>query len=203
MTHPGERSNVRKYRNPNPVHQWLLRRFLQAVTLQTERALGPGASPRLLDVGCGEGYVLRRLLKALPGLIAQGIDGSREALSAAHVFAPGAMLGHADATRLPFRDQCFDIVVCLEVLEHLPNPSEALEELRRVSRRHVLISVPNQPFFAMSNLLRGQNMTRLGEDPEHLHHWTAMQFVSLVKQGLRVVSVHYPFPWVLVLAERV
>ncbi|MDO8690169.1 MAG: hypothetical protein Q7R39_09215, partial [Dehalococcoidia bacterium] len=66
MIQAAPRSNARKYRNPNPVHQWLLRRFLEAVALEAQDALGPTPNPRLLDVGCGEGYVLRRLKSIWP-----------------------------------------------------------------------------------------------------------------------------------------
>jgi len=195
------RSNARKYRNPNPVHQWLLRRFLEAVAVEAQDALGPASSPRLLDVGCGEGYVLRRLKSLWPDTAMQGVDGDAEALKEARSFVPRAFLGRADATHLPFQDKSFDLVACTEVLEHLKEPSQALDELARVCRGHVLLSVPNQPFFSLANLARGQNVGRLGEDPDHVHHWTAFQFLALVKRRLKVVRVRYPFPWVLVLAE--
>lgn len=201
MIQAAARSNVRKYGNPNPVHQWLLRRFLEAVTSEAKGALGGVPNPRLLDAGCGEGYVLKRLRGIRPGLNLQGIDGDREALREARTAIPGVFLGHADASHLPFRAASFDMVTCLEVLEHLRDPRSAVEELERVSRRYLLLSVPNQPFFSLANLLRGQNVGRLGEDPGHLHHWTARQFVRLIGRRLKLVKVRYPFPWVLVLAE--
>jgi len=195
------RSNVRKYNNPNPVHQLLLRRFLRCVAQEAQGALRTHNCPRLLDVGCGEGYVLRHLRGAWPELAAQGVDGDREALVQARGSIPGAFLGHADASYLPFAGNSFDMVACLEVLEHLREPALAMEELARVSRGYLLLSVPNQPFFSLSNLVRGKNVRRLGEDPEHLHHWTALQFVSMIKGRFKVSRVRYPFPWVLVLAE--
>lgn len=49
-----------------------------------------------------------------------------------------------DAEHLPFRDGCFDTVTLAEILEHLPNPVNALREAKRVSRDRVLITVPNE-----------------------------------------------------------
>jgi len=195
------RSNVSKYANPNPLHQWLLRHFLEKAASETRWALGALATPALLDVGCGEGYVLRHLQRDWPTLETQGMDGDREALALARRACPGTLFLQADAARLPFRDRSFDMLTCLEVLEHLREPGQALAELARVSRRYILLSVPNQPFFALSNLLRGRNLGRLGEDRDHIHHWTASQFLSLVRAKLDVIKLCYPFPWVLVLAE--
>lgn len=91
----------------------------------------------LLDVGCGNGA----FLNALPDRYkAVGLDSSKEALK--HVRAE-TVLG--DMANLPFEDASFDVVACLEVLEHLPfNVFEkALEEIQRVSRKYIIVSVPN------------------------------------------------------------
>ncbi|MDP2728193.1 MAG: class I SAM-dependent methyltransferase [Dehalococcoidia bacterium] len=201
MIQAAPRPNVRKYSNPNPLHQWLLRRFLGKVSDEVLQTLGTLEKPILLDVGCGEGYVLGHLRKAWPGLAVQGVDGDREALNLARASIPDIAFWQSDANHLPFRDHSFDMVICLEVLEHLREPRQTLEELARVSRRYVLVSVPHQPYFALANFLRGQNLSRLGEDPDHLHHWTASQFLTLVRGRLKTTRLCHPFPWVLVLAE--
>lgn len=201
MIQAAARSNVSKYSNPNPLHQWLLRRFLARVAGEVGSATATLPQPTLLDVGCGEGYVLSHLRKSWPSLAVGGIDGDREALGLAREACPDALLLRGDATQLPFQGDSFDMLICLEVLEHLRDPWKALGELARVSRRYVLLSVPNQPYFALSNLLRGRNLGRLGEDADHLHHWTSSRFLRLVRDRLKVVELCYPFPWVLVLAE--
>jgi 2-polyprenyl-3-methyl-5-hydroxy-6-metoxy-1,4-benzoquinol methylase len=129
------------------------------------------------------------------------MDGDREALALARTACPDTFFLQADAARLPFQSRSFDILTCLEVLEHLREPGQALAEMARVSRKHLLLSVPNQPYFTLANLLRGRNLRRLGEDPDHIHHWTASQFLALVKCQLGVMKLSYPFPWVLVLCH--
>lgn len=50
----------------------------------------------------------------------------------------------ASVLGMPFRDNCFDVVLCAEVLEHLPFEDfpRALKEIKRVSRKHVVLSLP-------------------------------------------------------------
>ena len=50
--------------------------------------------------------------------------------------------------RLPYDDNSFDIVTCLDVLEHLDNPHQALKELIRVSKYSVFISLPNMHHYS-------------------------------------------------------
>lgn len=46
----------------------------------------------------------------------------------------------------------YDIIVCTEVLEHLHNPVKAIEKIKSIARKYILISVPNEPFFALFRL---------------------------------------------------
>ena len=91
---------------------------------------------RVLDIGCGR----QPLLGFLPnGCQYIGLDYPDT--GAWYEAKPTV---HADAARLPFADQTFDVVVCLEVLEHLPRPVEALREACRVLKPEgrVIISTP-------------------------------------------------------------
>lgn len=75
-----------------------------------------------------------------------------------------------------FKDKEFDMVVCTEVLEHLENFHELIDEIFRVSNRYVLISLPNcADFFTRINiLLNGQIGKFYGlpiRKPEDRHRW--------------------------------
>jgi ubiquinone/menaquinone biosynthesis C-methylase UbiE len=96
----------------------------------------PGEVRSVLDVGCGNG-VFTNLEE--PSRFKVGIDLSKIAL--VNVVAPHLP---ADAVRLPFADNAFDAIVCMEMLEHLPEAiyQSTLSELLRVSRSYVLITVP-------------------------------------------------------------
>ena len=90
----------------------------------------------ILDVGCGNGALTHFLAR---DLVIYGLDGSRAALARVRVPAAAAW-----ADRIPIRDRAVDLVLCSEVLEHLPTLilHRAVAELARISRRWLLVTVP-------------------------------------------------------------
>ncbi|HEM60744.1 MAG TPA: class I SAM-dependent methyltransferase, partial [Chloroflexi bacterium] len=132
------RGNLQKYQNRNPLQRFLIWHFHRRVDELVE---GTGAG-RVLDVGCGEGFTIELLLRANGQMPIQGLDYDWLALREAKTRQPEVLFQMADIGRLPYADGSFDLVLCLEVLEHLAEAAPALEELHRVSSRHCLISVP-------------------------------------------------------------
>jgi SAM-dependent methyltransferase len=191
--------NLQKHLNPNPVQQQLLKLFHRRILVLVR---GTGAR-RILDVGCGEGFTMRELREGGVQAAMVGIDFSPAALAwnQAHHMAQSP-LNVADVQHLPFRDQCFDLVLCLEVLEHLPDSALGLRELLRVARDYVLVSVPHEPFFRGANFLRGKHVGALGNDPEHLHNYSGRAFRSLVSAQAEVVWHGYSFPWQIALVRK-
>jgi SAM-dependent methyltransferase len=88
----------------------------------------PGRT-RVLDVGCGTGELTSVLAEEADGDVV-GVDADPDLLGTAADVAPVAA---ADATRLPFPDDCFDLVVCQALLINLPDPAAAVAEFARVS----------------------------------------------------------------------
>jgi SAM-dependent methyltransferase len=114
------RSVLRRYAIAPDVHERVARRLA-----------AEGLTP-VLDVGCGGGELARHL----PEGAWVGVDASAEMLA-------GAPEPHqrADATALPFRDESFGSVALLYVLYHLPDPTLALSEARRVLQPGGLVAV--------------------------------------------------------------
>ena len=190
--------NLQKHLNPNPLQRYLLRRFHRQIALLVEAA----GAERTLDAGCGEGFVINDLLRENDGLTITGIDRSLGAIEMARRMVPGVIFNVGDLREMPYGDDSFELVMCLEVLEHLPDPHKGLRELRRVTSAHCLVSVPHEPFFRTINFLRGKHVSAWGRDPEHLQHWTAWQFRRLVGQYFEIERFVCPFPWLIALGRK-
>jgi methionine biosynthesis protein MetW len=97
-------------------------------------------SGSVLDIGCGDGLLLEHLKNN--GLVVSGIDISSTAINICK--ERGLDCIHGDISeRLPFEDNLYDDVLLIDVLEHLFQPLDVLKEAERVSKKYVLISVPN------------------------------------------------------------
>jgi len=189
-------NNIRLYDHPNPLIRFIERR---RVSIITGSVRGP---ERIVDVGCGEGYVLSRLKS--PTIV--GVDVSEAAVrQAAH--ASDAVVIRSYAESLPFCDSYFDAAICSEVLEHTINPKKVLEELVRVVRPggRIILSIPNEPFInrikdavwslGLFNIIF-PNVPRRQDDEWHLHSFDLLELkrhcAGLVKIE-RVDSVPLPF----------
>jgi len=117
---------------------------------------------RVLDVGCDKA-VLRGLCAPERYV---GIDFSPEADVHQDLMADG---------RLPFPDRSFEGVVCSDVLEHLENLHQVFGELVRVTRDHLLVTLPNNWNSARRQLRRGKgSIAHYGlplEKPLDRHRW--------------------------------
>ena len=95
----------------------------------------------------------------------------------------------------------FDLVLALEVLEHVPDPDAVLAEIARVGTGDVVLSVPWEPVWRLGNLARGRYVSELGNTPGHIQHFGRGAFRRLVGRHLAVRAVRRPFPWTFVGAE--
>jgi ubiquinone/menaquinone biosynthesis C-methylase UbiE len=121
----------------------------QRARREVESAIGRPlqAGEVIVDVGCGTGWYaagLRRACRDLPGVTVIGVDLSAGMLASARAAGADPLL-QGDASRLPFADGSVDIVVTRGVLHHLPSPSLALGEWRRVLRPEGAVVVSSEP----------------------------------------------------------
>jgi len=103
---------------------------------------GLRSGDRVLDIGCGKGFLLHELTRAVPGLIVAGLDISTYAIEHAHEnVKPFLVAGSAAA--LPYAAGEFDLVLSLGTLHNLGAADlfEALGEIARVSKRHAYVMV--------------------------------------------------------------
>lgn len=184
-----------KYASKNPVERKLMEGFFTAL----DQSLPATAPARILEVGVGEGEVTARLAQRWPDATFCGVDLPDPDL-AAHWDGKGFAPLFGDIGRLPFPDDSFDLVLAIEVLEHVPFPELALAELSRVGRRDLVVSVPRERIWSVANLARGKYIGELGNTPGHINHWGKKGFAELVGRRFDVRSVRSPFPWTMVAA---
>jgi SAM-dependent methyltransferase len=110
------------------------------------------ASSACLDVGCNVGALLSGVARHCTNASLVGVDINREALEIAKQRHRQIRFVHADACDLPFENETFDTVTCLEVIEHLESArrAEAFREMRRVARRgsRLIVSTPHHGWFS-------------------------------------------------------
>lgn len=140
MTDPGHRSAGWQLERsaPEAYEQYLVpplfapwaERLIDRVDLRPE--------DRVLDVGCGTGIVARRVASRIRGGgTVVGVDVNEGMLDVARAAAAESRLAvewrQGDATDLAFPDDAFDVVCCQQALQFVPDPTDALREIRRVA----------------------------------------------------------------------
>lgn len=98
-------------------------------------------------------------------------------------------------------DDAAELVVCCEVLEHLPNPDAGLDMVARLAEPWAIVSVPREPLWRALNMVRLKYVRDLGNTPGHLNHWTRRSFLRFLRTRLDVVEVRAPLPWTMALCR--
>lgn len=101
----------------------------------------------IIDIGCGNGIITNELVKQWDVV---GLDFSEEALKYLN-----CKIVKASATDIPLDNNSFDLVLCSEMLEHLIDEDlkKAINEIKRLSKKYLIITVPNNEFLEASYTL--------------------------------------------------
>lgn len=157
--------------------------YFSHVRREIEQLL-PSRAERIVDVGCGVGATASWLRSLYPGCFTIGLEGNVACLSElqSHVDQPVIVDLNGDLPDLGSPD----LVLCLDVLEHLVNPQRVLDQLRSVMRPDgtLIVSLPNVAHLsvALPLLLAGKfEYTDAGIlDRTHLHFFTRRSAMALV-----------------------
>jgi SAM-dependent methyltransferase len=193
---PAEASgqDAKKYATRNPLVQRLISRWLRIVRVAVSQPRGI-----VVDVGVGEGLALERIIP--PDCFAVGVEYRREKIRVAQQRMELLAGVVADAGMLPLRDATVDVITCIEVLEHLVTPESAVEELARVTSGRCVVSVPWEPWFRFGNVGRGKNLSRMGNDIEHVQQFTPRRLEGLLAQYFDSVEIVPAFPWLVAVTQ--
>ncbi len=163
----------------------------------------------VLDVGCGVGAYGKVAMKYGANFVV-GLDINPEYLSKSDLIEKV----QASADMLPFKNSCFDTILILEVLEHLPSDKKAIQEAKRVSKQDafLLVTVPNKFYpFETHGLKVGttnvNNILGVGipflswmprfvrERVERARIYTQKQLVEMLRDGgFKILKIDYMMP---------
>jgi 2-polyprenyl-3-methyl-5-hydroxy-6-metoxy-1,4-benzoquinol methylase len=191
-----DRFETPKYRRRSRVRRALIRRFVRRLH---ELILEAGPVSSILEIGVGEGFLSGYLSEKLPTVRFCGVDASAVALGRLQRLFPRIETFVGDACDLSGLRGPFDLVLCAEVLEHLGEPARALDAIAALRPRRAVLTVPHEPYFRLSNLASGANVTRWGNDPEHVQHFGPRSFRALLSTRFDVLTLDTSYPWILAL----
>jgi SAM-dependent methyltransferase len=122
------------FRARNRIIVWAIRKYC------------PGAE-KLLEIGCGTGFVLSGISEAIPRMQLSGSELLSDGLAFTASRVPNAELFQMDARRIPFRDE-FDVVGAFDVLEHIDEDELVLSQMHGALKAggHAVITVPQHMF---------------------------------------------------------
>ncbi len=119
-----------------------LPRFWQPVVPTFQQYYGLSNKSKVLDVGCGKGFMLYDFSQAIPGIQLKGVDVSEYAIEHGKEEIKDT-LQVADVRNLPFSDHSFDLVISINTVHNLEGDDlkKALKEIMRVTRKDAFITV--------------------------------------------------------------
>jgi methionine biosynthesis protein MetW len=150
------------------------------------------AGARVLDVGCGDGTLLR-LLSEKRGVDGRGIELSQAGVNSCVAQGLSVIQGDADTDLVHYPDLAFDFAILSQTLQATYSPRHVLEQLLRIGKRAV-VSFPNFGHWRVrGQLLFGGQMPLTDNLPDHwydtpnIHLCTIKDFRGLCKDvGARV-----------------
>lgn len=128
---------------------------------------------RLFDLGCGSGYLVSLVRKEVPDLMAHGSDISRVALDRAARQLSQVWQVDIDHADLPVSASDYDVVTCVEVLEHIYDVAHALAEIHRILKPGgtAVLTVPNLAYWRYRIDLMLGSVPGPAADQRHLHQF--------------------------------
>ena len=187
-----------KYENQGLIARKLVENYFKAVKELTKEC-GIVKSP--YEIGAGEGYSTLRLKTFCNNLAAS--EYLPDLVSKAKTINPDVEFKCESVYELKDIDNSHDLVYLLEVLEHLDFPLDALNEIKRVSSRFLILGVPREPLWRVLNMTRGKYLNTLGNTPGHLNHWSTKGIIDFVEKNFgKVLKVRTPLPWTILLAKK-
>lgn len=140
--------------------------------------------PRVLDLGCGQGHITCEIRQMFPDAEISGLDYSVSAIEYAVDHFSGIDFAAGDACECPYAKNYFDIVVCNNLWEHVPDPVFLLSRITGILKPggFVVISTPSR--YRLGNLarvIRGKTVALMSK--HHVTEYSVGQVIEQLRYG--------------------
>jgi len=188
-----------KYHSKNPIVKFLMNGFTNCFL----NLISSLTFNNILEIGSGEGNVVN-LIKNIKRneYSIYASDISIDILRDNIPRGKNLFLIVFDINNIPLKQNAFDLIICSEILEHLKEVDNPLQEINRISKKYILFSVPREPVWRFLNIVRLRYLKNLGNTPGHLLHWSKKKFINLIKNRFRIIKIYSPLPWTMILCEK-
>lgn len=151
---------------------------------------------KILDVGCASGFLTSRITDFFPLAESFGIDSYKEAIQFGQKSYPNIKLRYGDAHKLPFKNGSFDLITCIETLEHLENPKGAICEMARCLKKdgYILIGQDTDNLLFRTVWMIWTKRSGKVWHNSHLHPYSPGRLEKLIKEcGLKIIKKKFSF----------
>lgn len=195
-----EKDHMEKlYSSKNPlvkyVHVGRLRKILGLIPKRKNM--------KILDAGCGEGQLLSMVTKkfGLFNLKLYGTDITPTSLESAKKRIENAEFSLQDLRDLDYKDEFFDVIMCTEVIEHVPDYKKVLKEFERILKKGgiLIISFPNEFLWNVSRFFLGRKPIK---NPDHYNSFSPTIMIKEVNLNFKKrANVPFALPYFLALTR--
>jgi len=187
-----------KYESQNPIAQWLTGNFkfnlLELIARTNARDIH--------ELGCGEGYLSVYINDQIRPDSFRASDFSGEIIETAKLMHGGQGIEFSQGSIYDITaEDCAQLMVCCEVLEHLEEPELALQKIQALAPEFAVFSVPREPLWRITNMARFKYLSDLGNTPGHLQHWSKHGFIKMISRYFEIIEIRSPYPWTMLLCR--
>ncbi|MBN2284944.1 MAG: methyltransferase domain-containing protein [Tissierellales bacterium] len=160
------------------------RRIELTISLVYEAVSSVQDAPQILDIGCGQGHITEKIHQSINGAQVSGLDYSVSAIEYAHEHFSQIDFAVGDAYDSPYSPGFFDVVVCNNLWEHVPDPLFLLSRIKRIMKPggYLILSTPSR--YRAGNLvriLRGNHVAFMSR--HHITEYTVGQVQEQLAYG--------------------
>lgn len=161
---------------------------------------------KAIEIGCGEGFSTVKLSAMLPDSVKlSASEYVAKLVPKAQKRNPKVIVIQESVYETTHKNNTFDVVFLLEVLEHLDYPDLALKELSRITKPggYLILGVPREPIWRILNMTRAKYLKDFGNTPGHLNHWSSNGVKKIVANNFGpIIKTEQPLPWTILLARK-